>query len=121
MMGLFGRKGSPDKELAKALAKRGTPGRATVVSMRETGNEREGIAKEIAFVLDLEVPDQGTVRVEATQYMNRYTLHKLAPGEPARVLYDRDEPRTLLVQGHARYRTDVVAGDIVVVEVEDVR
>jgi hypothetical protein len=85
MMGLFGRKGSPDKDLAKALASRGTQGRATVVSMQETGNERDGIAKEIAFALDLEVPEQGTVRVGTSQYMNRYTLHKLAPGEPARV------------------------------------
>jgi hypothetical protein len=121
MMGLFGRKGSPDKDLAKVLASRGTQGRATVVSMRETGIERDGVAKKIEFVLDLEVPDQGTVRVETSQFMNRYTLHKLAPGEPARVMYDRDEPHTVLVQGHARYRTDVVGGDIVVVEVEDVR
>jgi hypothetical protein len=121
-MGLFGRKGSPgDKDLAKALALRGVQGRATVVSMRETGNEREGVAKEIDFVLDLEVPDQGTVRVETSQYMNRFTLHKLAPGEPARVMYDRDDPRTVMVEGHTRYRTDVVGGEIVVIEVEDVR
>ncbi|HXF31336.1 MAG TPA: hypothetical protein VN522_07425 [Solirubrobacterales bacterium] len=120
-MGLFGRKGDPEKDLAKALALRGAQGRATVVSMRETGNERDGVAKEIAFVLDLEVPDQGTVRVETAQYMNRYTLHKLAPGEPARVMYDRDDPQKVLVEGHARYRTDIVANEIVVVEVEDVR
>jgi hypothetical protein len=120
-MGLFGRKGSAEGELAKALAKRGVPGRATVVSMTETGNERDGVAKEFEFVLDLEVPAQGTVRVETSQYMNRYTLHKLAPGEPARVMYDRDDPRKVLVEGHARYRTDIVANEIVVVEVEDVR
>jgi hypothetical protein len=120
-MGLFSRKGDPGKELAKALALRGTEGRATVVSMRETGNEHEGIAKEIEFVLDLEVQERGTVRVTALQYMNRFTLHKLAPGEPARVMYDRDDPQQLMVEGHARYRTDVIGGDIVVVEVEDVR
>ena len=120
-MGLFNRKGSPEKDLAKALALRGTQGRATVVSMRETGNERDGVAKEIEFVLDLEVRDQGTVRVETSQYMNRYTLHKLAPGEPARVMYDREDPQKVLVEGHARYRTDIVANEIVVVEVEDVR
>jgi hypothetical protein len=119
-MGLFSRKGDPEKELAKALATRGTQGRATVVSMRETGNEREGVAKEIEFVLDLEVPEQGTVRVTTLQYMNRFTLHKLAPGEPARVMYDREDPQKLMVEGHARYRTDVIGGDIVVVEVEDV-
>jgi len=120
-MGLFGRKANPEAELAKALAQRGMRGRATVVSMRETGNERDGVAKEIEFVLDLEVPDQGTVRVTTSQYMNRFTLHKLAPGEPARVMYDRDDPRKVLVEGHVRYRTEVVAGEIVVVEVEDVR
>ena len=118
-MGLFDRKRSPEDELAKALASRGTPGRASVVSMRETGNEREGIAKEIEFVLDLEIPGEGTRRVTALQYMNRYTLHALAPGEPARVLYDRDDPEKLLVEGHARFRTDVVGSEIVVVEVAD--
>jgi len=86
-MGLFGKKGNPEGDLAKALALRGTQGRATVVSMRETGNERDRVAKEIAFELDLESPDGGTERVE----------------------------------GHVRYRTDVVGGEIVVIEVEDVR
>jgi hypothetical protein len=117
-VGLFGKK-SPEDELAKALATRGTQGRATVVSMRETGNEREGVAKEIEFVLDLEVPDQGTVRVTTLQYMNRYTLHALAPGEVARVLYDRDDPGKLMVEGHVRFRTDTVGSEIVVVEVAD--
>jgi hypothetical protein len=88
--------------------------------MRETGNERDGIAKEIEVVLDLQVPARGTERVTTLQYMNRYTLHGLAPGEPARVMYDRDDPQKLMVEGHVRYRTDVVGGDIVVVEVEDV-
>jgi hypothetical protein len=60
---LFGKKGNPEGDLAKALALRGIQGRATVVSMRETGNERDGVAKEIEFGLDLEVPDQGTKRV----------------------------------------------------------
>ena len=120
-MGLFRKKGSPEGDLAKALASRGTQGRATVVSMRETGNERDGVAKEIEFVLDLEIPGQGTERVTTAQYMNRFTLHKLAPGEPARVMYDRDDPQKVMVEGHVRYRTDVVAGDIVVIEVEDVR
>lgn len=44
-MGLLGRNKDPEAELAKALAQRGTQGRATVVSMRETGNERDGVAK----------------------------------------------------------------------------
>ncbi|HVX32187.1 MAG TPA: hypothetical protein VHA80_03525 [Solirubrobacterales bacterium] len=120
-MGLFGKKGNPEAELAKALARRGARGRATVVSMRETGNERDRVAKEIEFVLDLEVPERGTVRVTTNQYMNRFTLHGLAAGEPARVMYDREDPEKVMVEGHVRYRTDVVGGEIVVIEVEDVR
>jgi hypothetical protein len=118
-MGLFRRKPNPEKELAAALAKRGVGGRATVVAMTETGNEREQVAREIEFTLDLALPDGATVRTVHRQYMNRYTLHGLAPGEPASVLYDRDDPRTIMVRGHPRFRTDVVAGDIVVVEVQD--
>jgi hypothetical protein len=118
-MGLFRRTPNPEKELAAALAKRGVGGRATVVAMTETGNEREQVAREIEFTLDLALPDGATVRTVHRQYMNRYTLHGLAPGEPASVLYDRDDPRTIMVRGHPRFRTDVVGGDIVIVEVQD--
>lgn len=49
-MGLFSRKGSASGDLPKALTLRGTQGRATVVSMRETGNERDGVANEIVVI-----------------------------------------------------------------------
>jgi hypothetical protein len=114
-MGLLNRKHDPEKELAKALAKRGVPGRATVIAMRETGAEREGVAREIEFTLALEGRE-----VTHRQFMNRYTLHGLAPGEPARVLYDREDPTRLIVHGHPRYRTDYKGGELVVIEVEDV-
>jgi len=120
-MGLFGRQKDPNADLAKALAVRGASGRATVISMDPTGEEKDGVAKEIEFVLDLEVPGQGTVRTTHRQFMNRFTLHGLAPGEPARILYDRDDPHRLMVEGHVRFRTEVVANEIVVVEVEDVK
>jgi hypothetical protein len=115
-MGLLNRKPDPEKELAKALAARGVPGRATVIAMRETGAEREGVAREIEFTLAL--PAAGG-EVTHRQFMNRYTLHGLAPGEPARVLYDRDDPARLSVMGHPRFRTDYKGGELVVVEVED--
>lgn len=118
-MGLFRRTPNPEKELAAALAKRGVGGRATVVAMRETGSTRQETAREIEFTLDLALPDGGTVRTVHRQYMNRYTLHGLAPGEPASVMYDRDDPQAIMVRGHPRFRTDVVGGDIVVVEVQD--
>jgi hypothetical protein len=115
-MGLLNRKPDPEKELAKALAKRGVPGRAIVIAMRETGEEREGVAREIEFTLSL--PAAGG-EVTHRQFMNRYTSHGLAPGEPARVLYDRDDPARLSVMGHPRFRTDYKGGEIVVVEVAD--
>ncbi|HST41750.1 MAG TPA: hypothetical protein VLK58_19680 [Conexibacter sp.] len=118
-MGLFSRKPNPEKELAAALAKRGVGGRATIVAMRETGSIRQEVAREIEFTLDLALPDGATARTVHRQYMNRYTLHGLAPGEPVRVLYDRDDPQTIMVRGHPRFRTDVVGGDIVIVEVQD--
>ncbi len=118
-MGLFKRKPNPEKELASALAKRGVAGRATVIEMRETGAVRAEVAREVEFTLDLALPDGTTVRTVQRQYMNRFTLHGLAPGEPVRVLYDRDDPRTLMVRGHPRFRTDVVGGEIVIVEVQD--
>jgi hypothetical protein len=118
-VGFFKRKSNPEKELAAALASRGVSGRATVVAMHATGATREQIAREIEFTLDLALPDGTTVRTVHRQYMNRYTLHGLAPGEPARVLYDRDDPHALMVSGHPRFRTDVVGGEIVIVEVQD--
>lgn len=118
-MGLFKRKANPERDLAAALAKRGVGGRATVVEMRETGATRDDVAREVEFTLDVERPDGPPLRVVHRQYMNRFTLHGLAPGEPARILYDRDDPRTLMVRGHPRFRTEVVGGEIVVVEVQD--
>jgi hypothetical protein len=95
------------------------PGRATVVELHETGATREQIAREVEFTLDLALPGGGTVRTVHRQFMNRFTLHGLRAGEPARVLYDRDDPHRLMVRGHPRFRTDVVGGEIVVVEVQD--
>ncbi|MDO8183994.1 hypothetical protein Q5424_08130 [Conexibacter sp. JD483] len=118
-MGLFKRKPNPDKELASALAQRGVAGRATVVAMTETGAIRAEVAREVEFTLDLALPDGSTVRTVHRQFMNRFTLHGLAPGEPASVMYDREDPRTVMVQGHPRFRTDVVAGEIVIVELQD--
>lgn len=118
-MGLFRRKSNPERDHAKALAQRGVNGRATVVAMRETGATRDDVAREVEFTLDVALPDGPPQRVVHRQYMNRFTLHGLAPGEPARILYDRDDPATLMVSGHPRFRSEVVAGEIVVVEVQD--
>lgn len=86
--------------------------------MRETGATREKSAREVEFTLDVELPGGPPARVVHKQFMNRYTLAGLAPGEPARVFYDRDDPQALVVNGHARYRTAVRDGEIVVVEAQ---
>ncbi len=120
-MALFRRKPpSPERDVAAALAARGVPGRATVVALRETGASRPGSARELELTLDVELPDGPPRRVVQRQYLSRFLRHGLAPGEPVRVLYDRDDPATLEVAGHARLRTEVVGGQIVVVEGRDV-
>jgi len=118
-MRFFRRSAKHDRELAEALAKRGVAGSATIVAMRPTGATRDGVAREIEFTLDVELPGAQPRRVVHRQYMNRFTVHGLAPGEPARILYDRDDPAKLMVRGHPRFRTDVVGGEIVVVEAQD--
>ena len=34
-------------------------------------------------------------------------------------MYDREEPQTAMVEGHTRYRTEIVAVEIVAGEVQD--
>lgn len=115
-MRLFRRKPSREREVAAALSARGIGGVATVVALRPTGATRERVAREVELTLDVHVPGGAPLRVVHTQFMNRYALHGLAPGEPARILYDPDDPRVLLVRGHPRVRTEVVGGEIVIVD-----
>ena len=102
-MGLF--KSDPDKELAKAIAKRGVAGRATVVDMREGEEGRH------EFTLEL-----NGAQCRVSQRMNKYTLHGVAPGEPLSVMYDREDPSRVVIMGHANYRVTEHG----VVKVEDV-
>ncbi|MBB4661451.1 hypothetical protein [Conexibacter arvalis] len=118
-MRLFRRRPTRERAHAAALAARGVAGRATVVALRETGATRAGEAREVELTLDVAVPGGPPVRVVHRQFMNRFTRHGLAPGEPARVLYDRDDPRTLMVSGHPCFRSEVVDGEIVVVDARD--
>ena len=100
-MGLFG-KGKDgatgaEKDLAKAIAKRGVPGEATIAAMTPTGQTRGGeVGKEIEFSLRLEVTGTAYEPV-VRQFLNDLTLTGLAPGEPVSVLYDRDDPANLIV------------------------
>jgi hypothetical protein len=92
-MGLFSRKPDPDKELAKAVAKRGVAGRATVVEMREGADGRH------EFTLEID-----GARCRVSQRMSPPTLHKVAPGEPLSVLYDPNDISQVVILGHADYR-----------------
>lgn len=118
-MRLLRRKTSRDRERAVALSARGVSGVATIVALRATGATRTADAREVEITLDVDVPGGPPVRVVHTQFVSRFTLHGLAPGERARVLYDRDDPRLLLVRGHPRLRTEVVAGEIVIAALND--
>jgi hypothetical protein len=103
-MGLFRRKDKAEAELAKAIAKRGSPSEATIISMGETGQARaEGVAREVEFELSFTTAEGAPVRVVTRQFMNDITLTGLAPGEPARILYDRDEPTRVIVQQSPKY------------------
>ncbi len=103
-MGLFGKgKGGAEKDLAKAIAKRGAPGQAMITAMSTTGQTRSGgAAKEIEFRLRLEVAGTAYEPV-VRQFMNDLSLTGLAPGEPVSVLYDRDDPAVLIVMQSPKY------------------
>ena len=106
-MGLFG-KGKDgvtgaEKDRAKAVAKRGVPGEATITTMTPTGQTRgDGVGKEIEFSLRLEVAGTAYEPV-VRQFLNDLTLTGLAPGEPVSVLYDRDDPANLIVMQSPKY------------------
>ena len=106
-MGLFGRGKDGltggEKDLAKAVAKRGVPSEATITAMTPTGQTRgDGVSKEIEFSLRLEVAGTAYEPV-VRQFLNDLTLTGLAPGEPVSVLYDRDDPANLIVMQSPRY------------------
>ncbi len=103
-MGLFGKgKGGAEKDLAKAIGKRGVPGQAMITAMSTTGQTRsDGAAREIEFSLRLEVAGT-TYEPVVRQFMNDLSLTGLAPGEPVSVLYDRDNPAVLIVMQSPKY------------------
>jgi hypothetical protein len=106
-MGLFGKgkdgAAGAEKDLAKAIAKRGAPGQATITAMTATGQTRAGeAAREIEFSLRMEVAG-ATYEPVVRQFMNDLTLTGLAPGEPVSVMYDRDDPALLIVMQSPKY------------------
>ncbi len=103
-MGLFKGGDWAEAELAKAIAKRGTAAEATIVSMRETGQTRaEGAARQVAFELSFATAEGRPVHLSTQQFMNDITMSGLAPGEPERILYDRESPLRVIVQLPPKY------------------
>ena len=103
-MGLFGRKPDPDRERAKAIAKRGVSTRAQIDAVRATGETRGGVGRELELTLSFTTREGAPVRAVAKQYFNDITATGLDAGEVAEIMYDREEPQTIVVMGSARYR-----------------
>src|SRR5690606_4025958 len=118
-MRLFRRRALRERETAAALAARGVPGRARVISLQETGTVRGSDTREVELVLDVELPGREPLRVAHVQFMSRYVRHGLAPGAPARVFYDPADPRTLVVTGHPAVRSAIVDGQLVLLAALD--
>ena len=119
-MALFGPKLSKEETArAKAIAKRGMAARARIDAMRETGETRGEVAREIEFELEFTVGDGRAVRTTTRQFMNDLTLTGLEPGEAASISYDRDDPTVVIVHGSPKYRIIQSAGSLVVVPVVD--
>ena len=104
-MGLFSRKPDPDRDRAKAIAKRGVGAKARIEAVRATGETRGGGAgRELELTLAFTTEAGAPFRAVVKQYFNDITATGLDPGEVAEIMYDRDDPATVVVMGSARYR-----------------
>jgi hypothetical protein len=103
-MGIFGKRGQGgDNDLAKIIAKRGVPAEAIIVRLTPTGRARDGdVAREFEFELALTVAGQA-YRPVVRQFMNDLTMTGLAAGEPVQVMYDQQDPATLIVMQSPKY------------------
>lgn len=110
---------NPERELAKAIAKRGVRTLATVKTLRATGETRaDGIADEFELLLSF-ATDQGSAPIQAVvrQFMSRPKLAGVEAGQPVEVVYDPLDPAKLLVLGSPKYR--IYDGTAVAVEQVD--
>jgi hypothetical protein len=103
-VGLFGRKPDPDRERAKAIAKRGVSTRAQIDAVRATGERRGAVGRELELTLSFTTREGAPVRAVVKQFFNDITATGLDAGEVAEIVYDREEPQTIVVMGSARYR-----------------
>ncbi len=116
-MGLFKRRQKEENlDLATVMARRGIPATANIVAMQATGKTKDGgAAHEYHFTLHYVPHGRGPTDVSFRQFMNELSLTGLAPGEQCTILYDRQDPKTVVVTGSPTYR---IVSDGVAVKVE---
>jgi hypothetical protein len=113
---LFRRKDKGEPDLATLIGRRGIPATAEVHAMQPTGRTKEGgAAREFDFRLTFTPHGRKPVEVSVRQFLNELGSTGLAPGAPATILYDRSDPRTVVVTGSPSYR---IVGPGVAVKVE---
>jgi len=99
-MGLFSRKApDPDKELARVIGKRGLAARATIENVWATGETGEGGGRRLELTLSFQTREGAPVRATARQWFNNVTIAGLEAGREAEIMYDREEPSTVVVLG----------------------
>ena len=99
-MSLFGRRSKdPRLALAAAIAKRGVRVIATVESLQPVPDSPDW---EIALRFSPE--GEAARRAVVRQPFNDVSGAGLAPGEPAEISYDRDDPAVVLVWGSPKVR-----------------
>ena len=98
-MGIFKRDKDPEKELARALAKCGVAGEATILEMSETGATRtESAVREFDFTLSFAPAGApAPIVTHARQFMSDVALTGLAPHQPVSILYDSEHPHMVMV------------------------
>jgi hypothetical protein len=84
--------------------------------MQATGKTKDGgAAQEYEFRLHYVPHGRPPTDVSFRQFMNELTLTGLAPGEQCTILYDRQDPSTVVVTGSPTYR---IVSEGVAVKVE---
>ena len=111
-MGLFDRKQDPQRELAKAIGKRGLGARAEIEASRATGATRDdGVGRELELTLSFATRAGPPVRAVVRQWFNELTAVGMDAGEAAEIMYDPEDPQRVVVMSSTRYK--LVDGQLV--------
>ena len=115
-MALFKRKDKGEADVSTVIGRRGIPATGQIQAMQPTGRTKEGgAAREFEFRLSFIPHGRKAVEVTLRQFMNELTLTGLEAGAEATLLYDRQDPTTVVVTGSPTYR---IVSEGVAVKVE---